>query len=470
VLPEYDYRDAEGNWHRFYLLNESVLLMQAGGAVRPESMLQFLQNQQAIAEARLMQQPQRFLIVDLSQITRHDARARKSLLTLRDFFKGYRSRFTRSFVLMPPGFRGAVKMVLHLAPVLRQTAFGNVDSIAEALAEAESHSPRPVRLPRSRRALQALAEAQQAEITQLRQTQQQSMELVTGVLTKLVLDPDFEPETLPVPQDASAAYQEVVDLLNYVQMDMREVLNHLQAEIKVREQAEAEAREASQIKSQFLANMSHEIRTPLNALLGFTHLVLRRHAQALPDKVRRYLERADDNGRQLLALINDALDLARIESRQLTLELQELALGDFLGETLAQFEAQALEKGLQLSLLLPEAPVQIQSDPQKLRQILVNLLGNALKFTPAGGQICLQLEPVLTGWLIQVSDTGIGIAPEHQERIFERFGQVTGAAGSSGTGLGLAICRQLSEYLGYTLSVSSQPGQGSTFSLGLPRS
>lgn len=472
VLPDYDYRDSEDNWHRFYLLNDDVLLMQAGGAVRPEGMLQFLQNQQAIAEARLMAQPQRFLIVDLSQITRHDARARKSLLTLRDFFKGYRSRFTRSFVLMPPGFRGAVKMVLHLAPVLRQTAFGNVDSIADALAlaAAEAHSPRPPRLPRSRRALRALAEAQQAEIAQLKQTQQQSMELVTGVLTKLVMDPDFEPETLPLPEDASAAYQEVVELLNYVQLDMRDVLDHLQAEIRVREQAEAEARKASQIKSQFLANMSHEIRTPMNAILGFTHLILARHTAALPPKVKMYLERVHENGQHLLGIINDVLDLSRIEADQIALALAPCDLPKVLQQLLAQFEVQALKKELQLVLQLPEHPLSLQTDVQKLRQILTNLLGNAIKFTPRSGQITLRLQPNAEGWAIGVCDTGLGIPAEHQRLIFERFSQLEHPEQKHlrGTGLGLAISKALSEHLGYDLSVCSKPGEGALFTLQIP--
>jgi signal transduction histidine kinase/HPt (histidine-containing phosphotransfer) domain-containing protein/ActR/RegA family two-component response regulator len=227
------------------------------------------------------------------------------------------------------------------------------------------------------------------------------------------------------------------------------------------------AEESSRAKSQFLANVSHEIRTPLNGLLGMVELLA--HTD-MSGKQRRYAEIASRSGTALLGLVNDILDLSRIEAGRLELANQPFALSALLRETVDLFSEAASAKGLTLELSLPAAlDVTLLGDAHRLRQILVNLIGNAVKFTRAGDIVVLveklgEADGSMT-LRFTVRDTGIGIAPEKQSTIFDNFVQADGATTREfgGTGLGLSIVRQLCTMMGGEIGVESRPGVGSSF-------
>jgi GAF domain-containing protein/anti-sigma regulatory factor (Ser/Thr protein kinase) len=227
--------------------------------------------------------------------------------------------------------------------------------------------------------------------------------------------------------------------------------------------------EASRHKSQFLANMSHELRTPLNAILGFTELIQDGVYGEPPEKIRTMLERVQANGRHLLGLINDVLDLSKIEAGQLQLRLDEYVLADIVRATHSATEALAREKGLTLRMMVPEDLPRGHGDAQRIAQVLLNLVGNAIKFTEAGS-VEIRAAAVGEAFEVAVSDTGPGIAAADQDRIFEEFQQVdsTATRRKGGTGLGLAISRRIVEMHGGRIQVESEPGEGSTFRFTLP--
>ncbi len=226
---------------------------------------------------------------------------------------------------------------------------------------------------------------------------------------------------------------------------------------------------ASRHKSEFLANMSHELRTPLNAVLGYAELIQDGIYGEAPAKIQDVLERIQSNGRHLLGLINDVLDLSKIEAGQLTLQpvdysIREVALG-VVGAT----EALATEKKLALELDVSADLPKGCGDERRITQVLMNLVGNAIKFTEAG-RVAIRARVENGHLVIAVSDTGVGIAPEDQQRIFEEFQQVdtSSTRRKGGTGLGLAIARRIVELHGGRIWVESTPGQGSTFQFTLP--
>lgn len=246
----------------------------------------------------------------------------------------------------------------------------------------------------------------------------------------------------------------------------RDVTRRLEAEEALRI-AKDEAEAANRAKSQFLANMSHELRTPLNSVIGFANILLKNKGGNLVAKDLGFLDRILANGRHLLALINEVLDLAKIEAGRMDVVLDEVDLPSFLRETVAQLEGQAREKRVELRAELPEGPVPpLRTDGPKLRQVLINLTGNALKFSE-GGRVTVRLETDGRGdpAAIAVEDTGIGIAPDRLEAIFEAFAQADQSTSRrfGGTGLGLAISRSMCQLLDYELEVASTVGQGSTF-------
>jgi GAF domain-containing protein len=227
--------------------------------------------------------------------------------------------------------------------------------------------------------------------------------------------------------------------------------------------------EASRHKSQFLANMSHELRTPLNAILGYTELILDNIYGDTPEKMRNVLERIQRNGRHLLGLINDVLDLSKIEAGQLTLSLSNYSLKEMVQGVYSAVEPLAAEKKLVLKIeVSPDLP-QGHGDERRLTQVLLNLVGNAIKFTDAG-EVVVRAQAGNGSFSLSVRDTGPGIGESDQAKLFQEFQQadnsITRAKG--GTGLGLAISKRIIELHGGAIWVESQVGQGSTFSFTLP--
>jgi signal transduction histidine kinase len=235
------------------------------------------------------------------------------------------------------------------------------------------------------------------------------------------------------------------------------------------EAANRELEVASQHKSEFLANMSHELRTPLNAILGFSEVLSERMFGDLNDKQDEYLKDIHASGQHLLSLINDILDLSKIEAGRMGLELTDFDLPTAIDNALTLIRERASRRGITLHQAVDQRLGQIRGDERKIRQVLLNLLSNALKFTPEGGRIDVRSGLVEGMAEISVTDTGVGIAPEDQEVIFEEFRQVgTAAKKVEGTGLGLALSRKFIELHRGGIRVESQVGVGSTFTFTLP--
>jgi signal transduction histidine kinase len=226
---------------------------------------------------------------------------------------------------------------------------------------------------------------------------------------------------------------------------------------------------ASRHKSQFLANMSHELRTPLNAILGYTELILDNIYGAIPAKARQTLERVQTNGKHLLGLINDVLDLSKIEAGQLTLALADYSLKELVQGVFAAVEPLASEKGLNFQVEVPDDLPVGRGDERRLAQVLLNLVSNAIKFTESG-HVGIRAEAANGAFTVAVRDTGLGIAEADRERIFQEFQQVDNSSTrkKGGTGLGLSISKRIVEMHGGRIGVDSEPGQGSTFTFTVP--
>jgi PAS domain S-box-containing protein len=229
--------------------------------------------------------------------------------------------------------------------------------------------------------------------------------------------------------------------------------------------------QASALKSQFLANMSHEFRTPLNAILGYTHMLLHGVTGPVSDTQRKSLTRIDSNSRHLLALINDILDITRIEAGRMPLNLTTFKVPELVEEVMSELEPIIRRSNLTVRASMSRSLPPFKSDRQKVKQIVLNFLSNALKFTPSG-KVTIKASYDTRGRsvAIAVADTGVGIALVDQAKVFEDFRQLDSspARGYGGTGLGLSICRRLSQMLGGTIELDSELGKGSTFTLRLP--
>ncbi len=226
---------------------------------------------------------------------------------------------------------------------------------------------------------------------------------------------------------------------------------------------------ASQHKSQFLANMSHELRTPLNAILGYTEMMTDGLYGDVPEKAQGVLERVQSNGRHLLGLINDVLDLSKIEAGQLVLTIEDYSVADMVATVMSATESLARTKGIALvSAVAPGLPMG-KGDARRLTQVLLNLVGNAIKFTDQGS-VEIRGAAVGTNFELSVVDTGFGIAPEDQAKIFEEFQQVDNSSTrkKGGTGLGLSISRKIVELHGGAITVTSEVGKGSIFKATIP--
>jgi signal transduction histidine kinase len=263
------------------------------------------------------------------------------------------------------------------------------------------------------------------------------------------------------------------DFSSHVQVDNRDELGTLAARLNDMNDELGrlynELETASRHKSEFLASMSHELRTPLNAIIGFSEVLKERMFGDLNEKQEEYVDDVLTSGRHLLSLINDILDLSKVEAGRMEIEVAAFSLEEALEHGMSMVRERAARHGLALSLDVdPEIGV-IEADERKVKQVIFNLLSNAVKFTPAGGRIDVSARVAGEDALVAVRDTGLGIAPEEQVRIFEEFRQGGSASyAQEGTGLGLALSRRFVEIQGGRIWVESAPGEGSTFSFTLP--
>jgi signal transduction histidine kinase len=227
---------------------------------------------------------------------------------------------------------------------------------------------------------------------------------------------------------------------------------------------------ASLHKSKFLASMSHELRTPLNAIIGFSEVLLQRIFGELNPKQEEYLRDILSSGKHQLALVNDILDLSKVEAGRMELDVTRFSLAALVSDASAMLREKASQKGIRLAITTDASLGSIDADERKIKQVLFNLLTNAIKFTPSGGTVTIAAERTSADVTVSVTDTGVGIAPEDQDRIFEDFRQTAGSAGRSeeGTGLGLSLAKRFIELHGGTLGVVSALGSGSKFVFVLP--
>ena len=226
---------------------------------------------------------------------------------------------------------------------------------------------------------------------------------------------------------------------------------------------------ANRHKDEFLSNMSHELRTPLNAVIGFSDVLLEGMFGEVNDKQTEYLHDIVASGKHLLSLINDILDLSKIEAGRMELDLSDFDVLTAIENALTVMRERASRHEIKLSRVIGDGVGEIRADERKFKQVLLNLLSNAVKFTPAGGSVEVRTG-LRDGFVeVAVADTGEGIAPEHQQAVFEEFRQVGKSSRKvEGTGLGLALCRKFVERHGGTISVESRVGVGSTFTFTIP--
>ncbi len=230
--------------------------------------------------------------------------------------------------------------------------------------------------------------------------------------------------------------------------------------------------EGSRLKSQFVANMSHELRTPLNSIIGFAELIADERLGPTPPKYREFAKRMVLSGRHLLQLINDILDLAKVESGRIDVRPQQVRLSSLVEEVRSVVASLAAEAKVAVQSSVDPAVERVEVDPGRLKQVLYNYLSNALKFSPAGGRVEIRVVPAGEHhFTIEVQDWGIGITPDDQRRLFTEFQQLDAGTTKQfkGTGLGLALTKRIVEAQGGTVAVASAAGEGSTFSATLPR-
>jgi two-component system, NarL family, sensor histidine kinase BarA len=269
-------------------------------------------------------------------------------------------------------------------------------------------------------------------------------------------------------EDLSHAFNRMLRNLVNMQDQWRRVNADLDRKVDELAQANMALYESNRLKSDFLATMSHELRTPLNSILGFSDVLLSNNG--LSDKQKRWVSNIQSSGQKLLNLINDILDLAKIEAGKMQVRLDEFSLQDVCDGLVNMFRPLAEKKNIDLrSQVDPDIPP-LRQDVTKLQQILQNLLSNAIKFTPEGGRVLLRAEADPRYVTLTVTDTGVGVAKEEQELVFQKFRQSGNplTREHAGTGLGLSIVRELCRLLGGEIVLQSELGRGSTFTVRLP--
>lgn len=269
-------------------------------------------------------------------------------------------------------------------------------------------------------------------------------------------------------EDLSHAFNRMLRNLVSMQDRLKKVNTNLDRKVDELAHANLALFESNKLKSDFLAKMSHELRTPLNSILGFSDLLI--NTQNFTEKHIRWAGNIRSSGEQLLSLINEILDLAKIEAGKMEVSITEFRFDDVSEGLLTMARPLAEKKIIDLQSVIPADIKNLRQDRVKLRQILANLLSNAVKFTPEGGKVVLKVEQEGKNHIMTVSDTGVGIAPEEQELVFEKFRQAgnTLTREHDGTGLGLSIVRELTKLLGGEVSLQSELGKGSTFTVVIP--
>ena len=275
-------------------------------------------------------------------------------------------------------------------------------------------------------------------------------------------------------EDLSHAFNRMLHNLVAMQQELRDVNNDLDRKVDELAQANMALYEMNRLKSDFLATMSHELRTPLNSIIGFSEVL--GSSDVLGERHRRCASNIQTSGKMLLGMINDILDLAKIESGKMEVRIEDFSIRDVCEALTNLTRPIADRKNITLDCRLDEAIPLMRQDPGKVRQILYNLLSNAIKFTPEGGRVTLRARTDGRFVVLEVEDTGIGIAEEDRETVFEKFRQakVPGQEENvltrehQGTGLGLSIVRELTRLLGGEIHLRSQLGQGSTFTIRIP--
>jgi signal transduction histidine kinase len=263
------------------------------------------------------------------------------------------------------------------------------------------------------------------------------------------------------------------DFSGHVQVDNRDELGALGANVNRmndelrRLYTELEA--ASRHKSEFLANMSHELRTPLNAIIGFSQVLRDQMVGPVNGKQAEYLDDIISSGNHLLSLINDVLDLSKVEAGQVELDVHPFSLLEALERGVVMVRERATEDGVRIAFVAdPDVDV-VEGDERRIKQVIFNLLSNAVKFTPPGGEVDVSASRVNGEVRVSVADTGPGVAPEDRDRIFQEFQQSeTGVGLPEGTGLGLALSKRFVELHGGRIWLESELGHGSTFTFALP--
>ncbi|HUP43597.1 MAG TPA: ATP-binding protein [Thermoanaerobaculia bacterium] len=298
-----------------------------------------------------------------------------------------------------------------------------------------------------------------------------------AISAKTLARPGQEIAVVTILHDQSEAvekallYEQVKHHSEELEQKVREATAELADQNELLRRQTFQLEHASEMKSQFLANVSHELRTPLHAIVGYTSVLLEGMAGPLSPPQSEKLRRVDSNANHLLAIINDLLDLSRIESGKMPIRIDELRIAELFEEVRSEAESLIQASDLEVSFDAPEGMPRLATDRQKVKQILLNLLSNALKFTPEGQVRIVARHHADDQVTIAVTDTGIGISRPNQETIFDAFGQSESfyAASQTGTGLGLSICRRLATILGGDITLESELGRGSTFTLVLPR-
>ncbi|MDZ7954835.1 HAMP domain-containing protein [Nostoc sp. DedQUE09] len=386
-------------------------------------------------------------------------------------------------VVLPVLFEGQVTAVIELASFRRfsEIHLTFFDQLTESIAIVLNTIAASMRTEELLKQSQSLAEELQTQQSELRETNKRLEQQAQSLKTSEDLLKGQQEEL----QQTNAELEEKAELLAMQKKEVERKNREIeQARLSLEDKAEQLAL-SSKYKSEFLANMSHELRTPLNSLLILAKLLTDNIERNLTDKQVEYSQTIYSAGTDLLALINDILDLAKIESGTMSIDMTQMPLAE-LGEQIERtFRQIAQSKGLGFTIeFTPELPNSIYTDVKRIQQVLKNLLSNAFKFTEHG-EVRLRIAVAKLGWsndnetlnraqlviAFSVSDTGIGIAPEKQKVIFEAFQQADGSTSRryGGTGLGLSISREIARLFGGEIKLISQPGEGSTFTFYLPQ-